>query len=139
MTPACLSAYLPAWLYACLHACLRPACLCLSACRHACLHVCLCLFVCLTACLSICVFLCVCFSPFSLILTISLYRAGQYFSHPVFSVLCHVFRQLLFIHVSLYVVPPSLSWSASVPPPEESQRFCTDVVGFSPQAVAKPH
>ena len=29
-------------------------------------------------------------SPFSPFLTISLYRAGQYFSHPVFSVLCHV-------------------------------------------------
>ena len=54
------------------------------------------------------------FSPFS---TISLCRVGQYFSHAVFSVLCHVFSQLVFLHVSLYVVPPSLSRSASVPPP----------------------
>ena len=28
--------------------------------------------------------------------------------HPVFSVLCHVFSQLVLLHVSLYVVPPSL-------------------------------
>ena len=47
------------------------------------------------------------FSPF---LTISLSRAGQYLSHPVFSILCHVFSQLLF---RLYVVPPSLFRSAS--------------------------
>ena len=36
------------------------------------------------------------FSPF---LTISLCRAGQYLSHPVFSILCHVFSQLVFLHV----------------------------------------
>ena len=29
------------------------------------------------------------------------------FSHPVFSILCHVFSQLVLLHVSLYVVPPS--------------------------------
>ena len=55
------------------------------------------------------------FSPFSPFLTISLCRAGQYLSHPVFSVLCHVFSQSVFLHVSLYVVPPSLSRSASAP------------------------
>ena len=55
-------------------------------------------------------------SPF---LTISLCRAGQYLSHPVFSVLCHVFSQLVFLHVSLYVVPPSLSRSASAPSPRD--------------------
>ena len=60
-----------------------------------------------------------CLSPFSPFLTISLYRAGQYFSHPVFSILCHVFSQLVFLHVSLYVVPPSFSRSASVPPPRK--------------------
>ena len=66
------------------------------------------------------------FSPF---LTISLNRAGQYFCHPVFSVLCHVFSQLVFLHVSLQVFPPSLSRSVSLPPPRhlQSQRFCTDV------------
>ena len=57
------------------------------------------------------------FSPFSPFLTISLCRAGQHFIHPVFSILCHVFSQLLFRHVSLYVVPPSLFRSASVPSP----------------------
>ena len=56
------------------------------------------------------------FSPF---LTISLCRAGQYLSHPVFSVLCHVFSQSVFLHVSLYVVPPSLSRSASAPSPRD--------------------
>ena len=55
-------------------------------------------------------------SPF---LTISLCRAGQYLSHPVFSVLCHVFSQSVFLHVSLYVVPPSLSRSASAPSPRD--------------------
>ena len=54
------------------------------------------------------------FSPF---LTISLCRAGHYFSHPLFSILCHVFSQFVFLHVSLYVVPPSLFRSTSVPPP----------------------
>ena len=49
------------------------------------------------------------FSPFSPFLTISLCRAGQYFSHPVFSVLCQFFSQSVFLHVFLYVVPPSLS------------------------------
>ena len=44
-------------------------------------------------------------SPF---LTISLCRASHYISHPVFSILCHVFSQLVFLHVSMYVVPPSL-------------------------------
>ena len=39
--------------------------------------------------------------------SISLCRAGQYFSHPVFSILCHVFSQSVFLHVFLYVVPPS--------------------------------
>ena len=34
------------------------------------------------------------FSPF---LTISLCRAGQYFCHPVFSILCHVFSELVFL------------------------------------------
>ena len=53
------------------------------------------------------------FSHFSHFLTIS----GLYLSHPVFSILCHVFSQLVFLHVSLHVVPPSLSRSASVPPP----------------------
>ena len=43
------------------------------------------------------------FSHFSPFLTISLCRAGQYLSHPVFSVLCHVFSQSVFLHVSLYV------------------------------------
>ena len=56
-------------------------------------------------------------SPFSPFLTISLCRAGQYLSHPVFSVVCHVFSQSVFLHVSLYVVPPSLSRSASAPSP----------------------
>ena len=41
------------------------------------------------------------FSPFSPFLTISLCRAGQYLSHPVFSVLRHVFSQSVFLHVSL--------------------------------------
>ena len=60
------------------------------------------------------------FSPFfSPFLTISLCRAGQYLSHPVFSVLCHVFSQSVFLHVSLYVVPPSLSRSASAPYPRD--------------------
>ena len=59
------------------------------------------------------------FSPFSPFLTISLCRAGQYLSHPVFSVLCHVFSQSVFLHVSLYVVPPSLSRSASAPSPRD--------------------
>ena len=48
------------------------------------------------------------FSPF---LTISLCRAGQYLSHTVFSVLCHVFSHSVFLHVSLYVVPPSLDFA----------------------------
>ena len=59
------------------------------------------------------------FSPFSPFLTISLCRAGQYLSHPVFSVLCHVFSQSVFLHVALYVVPPSLSRSASAPSPRD--------------------
>ena len=54
------------------------------------------------------------FSPF---LTISLRRAGQYFSHAVFSILCHVFGQLVFLHVSLYVAPSSLFRSASASSP----------------------
>ena len=33
--------------------------------------------------------------------------AGHYFSHLVFSIFCHVFSQLVFLHASLYVVPPS--------------------------------
>ena len=33
----------------------------------------------------------------------------HYFSHPVFSILCHVFSQLVFLHVSFYVVPPYFS------------------------------
>ena len=37
----------------------------------------------------------------------SLCRAGHYFSHPVFSILCHVFSQSVFLHVFLYVVPPA--------------------------------
>ena len=41
-------------------------------------------------------------SPFPPFLTISLCRAGQYFIHPVFLILCHVFSQLVFHHVSLY-------------------------------------
>ena len=50
------------------------------------------------------------FSPF---LTISLCMAGRYFSHPVFSTVCHVFCQLAFLHVSLYVAPQYMFWSAS--------------------------
>ena len=47
-----------------------------------------------------------------------LVQAGQCFSHPVFSILCrHVSSQLVFLHVYLYVVPPSLSRSVSVPSP----------------------
>ena len=48
------------------------------------------------------------FSPFSSFLTISLCRAGHYCSNPVFSILCHVFSQSVFLHVFLYVIPPSL-------------------------------
>ena len=54
-------------------------------------------------------------SPF---LTISFFDhliSGQYFSHQVVSIMCHVFSQLVFLHVSLYVVPPSLFRSASDP------------------------
>ena len=46
---------------------------------------------------------------------------GHYFSHPVFSILCHVFSQLVLLHVFLYVVTPSLIrstyalYSASMP------------------------
>ena len=53
-------------------------------------------------------------------MTISLCRAGQYLSHPVFSILCHVFNQLVFLHVSLHVVPPSLFRSTSAPSPKTS-------------------
>ena len=41
------------------------------------------------------------FSPFSPFLTISLCRAGQYFCHPVFSILCHVFSYLVLLHAPL--------------------------------------
>ena len=37
-------------------------------------------------------------------LTVSLCMAGHYFSHQAFSVLCHVFSQLVFLYVFLYVV-----------------------------------
>ena len=60
-------------------------------------------------------------SPFSPFLTISLCRAGHYLSHPVFPILCHVFSQLVFLHVSLYVVPPILFRSASAPSPRNFQ------------------
>ena len=60
------------------------------------------------------------FSPF---LPISLCRAGHYFSHPVISILCHVFSQLVFLHVFLYVVNPSLIWSASAPSPRNVSRL----------------
>ena len=43
------------------------------------------------------------FSPFSPFLTISLCVAGQYFSDPVFSILCDVFSQSVFLHVFLYL------------------------------------
>ena len=43
--------------------------------------------------------------------------ASPCFRHPVFSMLCHVFCQLVFLHVFLYVVPPSRFRSTSVPSP----------------------
>ena len=77
------------------------------------------------------------FSPF---FTISLCRVGQYCIRPAFSIVCHVFSQSVFLHVSLYVVPLSLLRSASDPSPRHiySELFRTDVVEFSAQAVAKP-
>ena len=48
------------------------------------------------------------FSRFPPFLTISLCRAGLYLCHPVFSVLYHVFSLLVFLHIFLCVVPPSL-------------------------------
>ena len=39
------------------------------------------------------------------------------FYHPIFSILGYVFSQLVFLHVSLYVVPPSLFRSDSAPAP----------------------
>ena len=38
-------------------------------------------------------------------------------SHPVFPILCHVFCQLVFFHVSLYVGPPPLLRPTSAPSP----------------------
>ena len=43
-----------------------------------------------------------------------LFRAGQYFSHPVFSILCHVFSQSVLHHVSLYVVPLDIYFSVGL-------------------------
>ena len=57
-------------------------------------------------------------SPF---LTISLNRASHYFSHPVFTILCHVLSQSVFLQVSLYFVPPSLFRSTSAPSPRNFQ------------------
>ena len=85
--------------------------------------VCACVFniniMCMRALLPYLCFLC---SPF---LTISLCRAGHYLSHPVFSVLCcYVFSQLVFLHVSLYVIPICLFRSASAPSPRNlPERF----------------
>ena len=36
-------------------------------------------------------------------------RTGHYFSHPVCSSLCHVFSQLVFLHVFVHVISPSLA------------------------------
>ena len=57
------------------------------------------------------------FSPFSPFLAISLCRVGQYFSHLVFSILYHVFSQLVCLHSFLCAVSPSLFRSASTPSP----------------------
>ena len=54
-------------------------------------------------------------------LTISLCMAGNYLRHPVFPILCHVFSQLVFLHVSLYVFPPSLFRPTSAPSPQNVQ------------------
>ena len=55
------------------------------------------------------------FSPFS---TISLYRAVQYLSHPVFSVLCHVFMSPCMLCLHLFLGRPLFS----VLLPENSNR-----------------
>ena len=48
-------------------------------------------------------------SPISPFMTISMCWVVHYFNHPVFSISCHVFSQLVFRHVFfLYVVPPSV-------------------------------
>ena len=75
------------------------------------------MFVCMCTYIHTCIIIHACILSFSPFLTISLCRAGLYFSHPVFSILCHVFSQLVFLHVSLYVVHPSLFQSASSPSP----------------------
>ena len=54
---------------------------------------------------------------FSHFLIIFLCSAGHYFSRPVFSILCNAFSQLVFLDVSLYVVPPSLCRLISAPSP----------------------
>ena len=71
-------------------------------------------------------------NPFSPFLAISSCEAGNYLCHPVFSVLCHVFSQLVFLHIFPYIIPPSLFRSASDPSPRnfKYQRFCTDVIVF---------
>ena len=45
------------------------------------------------------------------------FRTGRCFSYPIFSILCHVFRQLAFLCVFLYVVSPFLFRSTSAPSP----------------------
>ena len=41
-------------------------------------------------------------------LDLLLVQAGHYFSRSIFSILCHVFTPLVFLHVFLYVVDPYL-------------------------------
>ena len=71
------------------------------------------------------------FSPF---LTISLYRAGHYFIHPVFSLLCHAFSKLVFLPTSSTRFIILLFPSAGEPPSlvNSNPRYLKDVtVGSS--------
>ena len=71
------------------------------------------LFARLIARVTVMCILCIClicchFSPFILnCLAISLCRAVHYVCHTVLLVLRHIFCRLLFVLVSLYVIPPS--------------------------------
>ena len=63
------------------------------------------------------------------------------FCHLVFSILCHVFSQLVFLHVSLYVVPPSLFSVelCSLCPKLPGLAICTDAVNSSNILIAEYH
>ena len=65
-------------------------------------------------------------------MTFSLYMADHYLFHPVLSVMCHIFCQLVFLSISLYITPSSLS--CSIPASSSTDflflRFCTDMISY---------